>query len=117
MSLWLSQSGSGKWPRWTIKPEPLVAANGAEITMGLAYGPAPDEPVEVVPVAALEALEQTRDEARWAAETKVDVMREGAARLKPLARRAITEPGKSGDDARRDLHEAIEWLRQGCPHE
>lgn len=43
------------------------------------------------------------------------VMREGACRLKPLARRALTEGGASGDQARRDLHEAIDWLAKGAP--
>lgn len=41
------------------------------------------------------------------------VVREGAARLRPLARRAITEPGASGDEARRELHEAIDFLARG----
>lgn len=101
--------------RWTIKPEPLVAPNGAEITMGIAYGPAPDEPIEVVPASELDALAESRDELRWEAERQVDVMREAVARLRPLARRAITESGESGDQARRDIYTAIEWIKQGCP--
>jgi hypothetical protein len=102
--------------RWTIKPELLVSPlNGAEISMGIAYGPAVDEPVEVVPAALLAELEAARDEKRYAAEMQVAIMREGAARLKPLARRAITEPGASGDEARRELGEAISWLAKGAP--
>jgi hypothetical protein len=103
------------WPRWTIKPEPLVAPNGAEITMGIAYGPAPEEATVVLSLAEFDALTNERDHLRWEAERRVAVMREGAARLKPLARRALTEGGDSGDQARCDLHAAIAWLGQGCP--
>lgn len=46
---------------------------------------------------------------------QIDVIREAACRLRPLARRAITEPGTSGDQARRQLHEAIAWLAKGAP--
>lgn len=108
-----NRSGAGL--RWTIKPEALMAPNGAEITMGVAYGPALDEAIEVVPASELAAVIDARDEQRWDAERQVDVMREAVARLRPLARRAITESGESGDQARRDIYTAIEWIRQGCP--
>jgi hypothetical protein len=50
-------------------------------------------------------------------ERQTALMREAACRLKPLTRRAITEGGQAGDQARRDLHEAIDWLARGCPQE
>jgi hypothetical protein len=56
----------------------------------------------------LEDAQQRADEA----ERALAVMREGAARLKPLARRAVTEGGASGDQARADLREAIDHLRE-----
>ena len=111
----MPSSHSASELRWTIKPEPLRAENGVEITMGLAYGPAPDEPVEVVPASALAELQRQRDELRFDAELQVSTMRVATLRLKPLARRALTEPGASGDQARRDLHEAIDWIAKGCP--
>lgn len=102
--------------RWAIKPERLVSPlNGAEITMGIAYGPVLDVETMVCPVAELVEARAQRDDRAFDAELKVSVMREAAARLKPLARRALTEPGASGDQARRDLKEAIDWIAKGCP--
>jgi hypothetical protein len=44
-------------------------------------------------------------------ERRLDVMREAAARLKPLARHAM----RGSESARTELDEAIVWLMKGCP--
>lgn len=101
--------------RWSIKPEPLTAPNGAVVTLSIAYGPVVETDTMVCPVAELVMERAARDEKREDAERQLMVMREAACRLKPLARRAITEPCASGDQARRDLHDAIDWIAKGCP--
>ena len=51
-----SSQGASQSERWTIKPELLIADNGAQITMGIAYGSAPAEALEVMPVASVDAI-------------------------------------------------------------
>jgi hypothetical protein len=82
--------GSRREPWWTVDPET-------------------GQPTQVLP--ALE-VEQARARATEA-DVKVGVLCEAGARLRPLARRALTEGGESGDQARRDLHEAIAWIARG----
>lgn len=102
--------------RWTIKPELLVSPlTGAEISMGIAYGPVLGVETVVCPVEEMVLARGARDEKRERAESQLAVIQEAATRLIPLVHRAITEAGASGDAARQDLHEAVDWMARGCP--
>jgi hypothetical protein len=71
--------------------------------------PASGNPVRVLPA---DAVERAQHEA-FDADVKVAVLQECAARLRVIARRAVTESGASGDQARRDLYDAIDHMAHG----